>query len=121
MQQLIWTVVHDDSEWADYVKDDNSATHHEDLYHYTEGYYQYMPEDPLTDRLSLWNTFYKKMCADYETKVGELPKLGYEYQLLHMSQEILPVYVLCEEGLKWYEIDDIDDLRYAEENIIQYL
>ncbi len=69
----------------------------------------------------LSNTFYKKMCADYETKVGELPKLGYEYQLLHMSQEILPVYVLCEEGLKWYEIDDIDDLRYAEENIIQYL
>ena len=69
----------------------------------------------------LSNTFYKKMCADYETKVGELPKLGYEYQLLHMSQETLPVYVLCEEGLKWYEIDDIDDLRYAEENIIQYL
>ena len=69
----------------------------------------------------LSSIFYHKMCTDYETKLGELPKLGYEYELLHMSQEIMPVYVLCEEGLKWYEIDDMDDLRYAEENIIQYL
>lgn len=69
----------------------------------------------------LSNTFYKKMCADYESKVDELPKLGYEYQLLHMSKAVKPVFVLCEEGLKWYEIDDIDDLRFAEENIIQYL
>ena len=38
-----------------------------------------------------------------------------------MSKAVQPVFVLCEEGLKWYEIDDIDDLRFAEENIIQYL
>ena len=69
----------------------------------------------------LSNTFYKKMCADYESKVDELPKLGYEYQLLHMSKAVKPVFVLCEKGLKWYEIDDIDDLQFAEENIIQYL
>ncbi|MBQ7514080.1 MAG: phosphocholine cytidylyltransferase family protein [Prevotella sp.] len=69
----------------------------------------------------LSNSFYKKMCADYDTKVDELPKLGYEYQLLHMSQKISPVYVLCEEGLKWYEIDDIDDLTYAEEHIVPFL
>jgi len=65
--------------------------------------------------------FYQKMCADYEKKVNELPKLGYEYQLLYMSQHISPVFVLCEEGLKWYEIDDIDDLKFAEDHIIQYL
>lgn len=65
--------------------------------------------------------FYHKMCADYEKKVDELPKLGYEYQLLYMSQHISPVFVLCEEGLKWYEIDDIDDLKFAEDHIIQYL
>lgn len=65
--------------------------------------------------------FYQKMCADYGKKVGEQPKLGYEYQLLYMSQHIQPVYVLCEEGLKWYEIDDIDDLNFAEEHIIKYL
>ena len=69
----------------------------------------------------LSNTFYKKMCADYGTKVDTLPKLGYEYQLLHMSQQISPVYVLCEEALKWYEIDDIDDLTYAEEHIVPFL
>lgn len=69
----------------------------------------------------LSNSFYKKMCADYALKVDQMPKLGYEYQLLFMSQHKSPVYVLCEEGLKWYEIDDIDDLNFAEENIIKYL
>ena len=69
----------------------------------------------------LSNSFYKKMCADYALKVDQMPKLGYEYQLLFMSQHKSPVYVLCEEGLKWYEIDDIDDLNFAEENIINYL
>ena len=69
----------------------------------------------------LSNSFYKKMCADYALKVDQMPKLGYEYQLLFMSQHKSPVYVLCEEGLKWYEIDDIDDLKFAEENIIKYL
>lgn len=69
----------------------------------------------------LSGAFYKKMCADYAQKVNELPKLGYEYQLLYMSQHVSPVFVLCEEGLKWYEIDDIDDLNFAEEHIIQYL
>ena len=69
----------------------------------------------------LSNTFYQKMCADYATKAADLPKLGYEYELLYMSQHILPVHVLCEEGLKWYEIDDIDDLNYAEEKIVPWL
>lgn len=69
----------------------------------------------------LSNSFYQKMCADYSRKVADKPKLGYEYELLSMSREISPVYVLVEEGLKWYEIDDIDDLNYAEEHIIQYL
>lgn len=65
--------------------------------------------------------FYQKMCADYAQKVGQQPKLGYEYELLHMSQHVQPIYVLCEEGLKWYEIDDIDDLNYAEGHIIPWL
>jgi choline kinase len=66
-------------------------------------------------------SFYRVMCDDYSRKSDQLPKLGYEYLLLHMSQALRPVYVLCEEGLKWYEIDDMDDLKFAEENIIQYL
>ena len=69
----------------------------------------------------LSNDFYKEMCDDYSEKVERQPKLGYEYELLSMSQNHRPVHVLCEEGLKWYEIDDIDDLNYAEEHIIQYL
>ena len=38
-----------------------------------------------------------------------------------MSQEKMKVYVLKVDGLKWYEIDDVDDLAYAEKNILQYL
>ena len=69
----------------------------------------------------LSSVFYKEMCADYATKVDEQPKLGYEYQLLLMSQSIRKVYVLKMDGLKWYEIDDPDDLAYAEKHVLPYL
>jgi len=65
--------------------------------------------------------FYKEMCADYAKQVDEKPKLGYEYELLQMSQRIRKVYVLKVEGLKWYEIDDPDDLAYAEEHVLPFL
>lgn len=65
----------------------------------------------------LSNNFYKKMCNEYGKIVDEKLKLGYEYQLLYMSQNMMPMNVLKIEGLQWYEIDDIDDLKYAEENI----
>lgn len=67
------------------------------------------------------NKFYRTMCEDYAAKVAEKPKLGYEYELLTMSQEKMKVFVLKVDGLKWYEIDDVDDLAYAEKNILQYL
>lgn len=69
----------------------------------------------------LSNAFYQAMCDDYARKAAQLPKLGYEYELLSMSQTGHPVFVLCEEGLKWYEIDDAQDLKYAEEHITPYL
>lgn len=64
----------------------------------------------------LSNVFYKKMCEDYASFVNQQPKLGYEYQLLRMSQNFMPVYVLKQENLKWYEIDDEADLLYVERN-----
>ena len=66
----------------------------------------------------LSNRFYKQMCEDYEQIIEEKPKLGYEYELLSMSQRISPILVLNVPGLLWYEIDDVDDLAYAEEHII---
>lgn len=69
----------------------------------------------------LSNAFYKEMCADYARKVDEKPKLGYEYELLSMAQEGSDVYVLNEECLYWYEIDDPEDLAYAEKNILPHL
>lgn len=68
----------------------------------------------------LSNSFYKMMCADYSLIVNDQHKLGYEYELLHMSQAVFPVYVLNIDGLRWYEIDDEIDLVYAEKYIIEY-
>lgn len=64
------------------------------------------------------NKFYQLMCKDYEEVVNDKPKLGYEYELLSMSQHISPVYVLCVPGLFWYEIDDVKDLKYAERHVL---
>ena len=69
----------------------------------------------------LSSQFYHLMCNNYAGKVDSMPKLGYEYQLLTMSKDIWKVYVLKVDGLKWYEIDDPDDLDYAEKNILKYL
>lgn len=67
------------------------------------------------------NKFYEKMCSDYSLKLEANLKLGYEFELQAMSQNVMPMYVLKVNGLKWYEIDDEADRIYAEENIIQYL
>ncbi len=69
----------------------------------------------------LSGAFYKKMCADYATIVDEKPKLGYEYELLHMSQAVSPVFVLNAKDVRWYEIDDERDLHYAEEHVVNQL
>lgn len=65
--------------------------------------------------------FFAQMCADYGAVVDEKPKLGYEYELLHMSQTVAPVYVLNNPEVRWYEIDDTDDLAYAEEHVVPFL
>ena len=67
------------------------------------------------------STFYHRLCEEYEKVVADKPKLGYEYQLLWMSQHVSPVYVLNSKDVKWYEIDDEDDLKYAEEHVVNCL
>lgn len=66
----------------------------------------------------LSSSFYHHLCIEYEKIIAEASKLGYEYQLLWMSQHLSPVYVLNAHDVSWYEIDDEDDLKYAEENVI---
>lgn len=62
------------------------------------------------------------MCEGYDKIADKKPKLCYKYILLDTSRTISPIYVLKVEELKWYEIDDEQDLRYyAEENIVQKL
>ena len=69
----------------------------------------------------LSSLFYHSICSEYEKIVYQKPKLGYEYQLLWMSQHVKPVYVYNSSDVKWYEIDDEDDLKYAEERVVSLL
>lgn len=61
--------------------------------------------------------FYERMCTEYEKIMEDKPKLGYEYQLLSMSLCVMPMHVLCVDGLQWYEIDDENDMKFAEANV----
>jgi 2-aminoethylphosphonate-pyruvate transaminase len=60
------------------------------------------------------NSFYNKLCRYYEEIKNTYPRLGYEFGLLHTSQQITPLYVHKINNLVWYEIDDEKDLIYAE-------
>lgn len=75
------------------------------------------PSGELVGIHKISNAFYKILCSEYEKIVAEKPKLGYEFQLFDVSQRITPMNVLKVDDLKWYEIDDTQDLKYAEENI----
>lgn len=79
------------------------------------------PMSELVGIHKLSNRFYTAMYNDYGNKLVDFPKLGYEYEILHIAQTALPVYVLKPDELKWYEIDDEDDLKYAETNIAPFL
>lgn len=69
----------------------------------------------------LSSEFYHRICNEYKKILSDKPKLGYEYQLLWMSQNITPIYVLKSLDVKWYEIDDENDLNYAEDNIVKQI
>jgi choline kinase len=64
------------------------------------------------------NPFYKQLCSYFSTLVDEKPKLGYEFALLHLAQTFEPIHVHKIPDLAWYEIDDYDDLVFAEKNIV---
>lgn len=64
--------------------------------------------------------FFREMCADYERKLESNLRMGYEFELEHMSRHIRPLHV-CKEQLYWYEIDDEADLAYAEKHIINHI
>lgn len=59
--------------------------------------------------------FYTALCDYYEPIKHQYPKLGYEFALLHIAVTQYPLQVLKLKDLKWYEIDDEKDLKYAEE------
>lgn len=76
------------------------------------------PSGELVGIHKVSNQFYKILCSEYEKIVDEKPKLGYEFMLLDVSQRVTPMYVMKMDNLQWYEIDDDDDLKYAEEHVL---
>ena len=67
------------------------------------------------------NQTYKKLHNWYGSVRQQQPKLGYEYAMLEMSRQGEKIYVLKEDNLFWYEIDDETDLLYANKNVIPYI
>ena len=77
----------------------------------------FKPSGELVGIHKLSNSFYQTCVEEYAKIVDAKPKLGYEYMLLGVSQNIVPMNVLKIDGLQWYEIDDEADLSYAEANV----
>lgn len=67
----------------------------------------------------LSSDYFRDMCNTYALIAEKYPKLGYEYQLLAVSQKIRPLYVLKSDDVRWYEIDDIRDLEAASKIVME--
>ena len=66
------------------------------------------------------NLFYKRMVEDYAARRDVKKKRGYEFQLEDINgagAEEEGIFVLRDDDLQWYEIDDLKDLEYAEKNV----
>lgn len=75
------------------------------------------PSGELVGIHKISNSFFQTCVMEYARVVDAKPKLGYEFMLLGVSQNIMPMNVLKIDGLQWYEIDDEEDLNYAESHI----
>ena len=75
------------------------------------------PSGELVGIHKIGSEFFRILVDEYDKIVQEKPKLGYEFQLLDVSKRIRPMNVLKVDGLQWYEIDDINDLDFAQKNV----
>lgn len=75
------------------------------------------PSGELVGIHKIDSEFFRILVDEYGKIVREKPKLGYEFQLLDVSKRIRPMNVLKVDGLQWYEIDDINDLDFAQKNV----
>lgn len=67
------------------------------------------------------SSLFKELYTFYSSIKNTEPKMGYEFALLHMAKKKKHIYVLKIPHLKWYEIDDEEDLKYAEKYIVNCL
>lgn len=99
------------------------------------------PYGELVGIHKLSNRFYQEMIEDYENHHDEYMRRGYEFEIedVATSNEYvaasyigndgviptsivrlprrIPIFVLKLRNLQWYEIDDEEDLKYAEKNL----
>lgn len=87
------------------------------------------------------NKFYQEMIEDYERNRSDYIKRGYEFEIEDVATSLeyiaasyvgdyeeiptihtrlphrIPMYVLKPKALQWYEIDDVEDLKFAEKQV----
>lgn len=68
----------------------------------------------------LSRSFFRKMCEDYASQIQTSPKLGYEFELLRISRMMMPLHVVMDNDVHWYEIDDEKDLIFAKKHVAKY-
>lgn len=80
-----------------------------------------IPNGELVGIHKVSNFFFQQMCVEYDKIITEQPKLGYEFHILYISNNILPMNVIKIDKLKWYEIDDEVDLKYVESKYAKFV
>lgn len=65
----------------------------------------------------LSNRFFREVCREFESNLKQNERSSYEPFFQKVSNTACPIYILKVDDLEWYEIDDEDDLEFAEKNI----
>jgi choline kinase len=63
---------------------------------------------------------YLEVNSIFEKNLDKKPKQGYEFVLVE-AYEKYPCYVLKLDGLFWYEIDNLEELKIAEDSVVDFL
>ncbi len=85
----------------------NCSTHKEDL----------IPQGELVGIHKISPEFLNEMIEDFRHTRTINPKLGYEFQILKTATHKRPMQVVSVPGLQWYEIDDENDLHFAQTHV----
>ena len=65
----------------------------------------------------LSNKFFREVCCEFESDLLKNERSSYEPFFQKVSNTKCPIYILKIDDLEWYEIDDEEDLKVAEQSV----